>query len=162
MYLSYSLFIRHAIRFGAFFETPSVTQLTTDTTPTALQFSLTMTADQYLYGILLREAVDAGPNSPLLGVETTLMAGGPCFHSYRWFHSTAGAPSFPLQREDGLRGLCRMVARRNRLARKLQRHRPAHAFTLAACPFRLNLHHTLYPGCVMEEAAPRPILRPLY
>ena len=34
---------------------------------------LTMTADQYLHGILLREAVDAGPNSPLLGVQTTLM-----------------------------------------------------------------------------------------
>jgi len=32
-----------------------------------------MTADQYLHGILLREAVDAGPNSPLLGVQTTLM-----------------------------------------------------------------------------------------
>ncbi len=32
-----------------------------------------MTADQYLYGILLREAVDAGPGSPLLGVEATLM-----------------------------------------------------------------------------------------
>ena len=32
-----------------------------------------MTADQYLYGILLREAVDAGPNSPLLGVQATLM-----------------------------------------------------------------------------------------
>src|SRR5208283_2774395 len=32
-----------------------------------------MTADQYLYRILLREAVDAGPNSPLLGVQTTLM-----------------------------------------------------------------------------------------
>ena len=32
-----------------------------------------MTADQYLYGILLREAVDAGPNSPLLAVQTTLM-----------------------------------------------------------------------------------------
>jgi hypothetical protein len=32
-----------------------------------------MTADQYLYGILLREAVDAGPSSPLLGVEATLM-----------------------------------------------------------------------------------------
>ena len=32
-----------------------------------------MIADQYLYGILLREAVDAGPNSPLLGVQTTLM-----------------------------------------------------------------------------------------
>jgi hypothetical protein len=32
-----------------------------------------MTADQYLRGILLREAVDAGPNSPLLCVQTTLM-----------------------------------------------------------------------------------------
>ncbi|HUK74008.1 MAG TPA: nucleotidyltransferase [Candidatus Bathyarchaeia archaeon] len=32
-----------------------------------------MTADQYLHGILLREAVDAGPNSPLLGVQSTLM-----------------------------------------------------------------------------------------
>ncbi len=32
-----------------------------------------MTADQYLHGILVREAVDAGPNSPLLGVQTTLM-----------------------------------------------------------------------------------------
>ena len=32
-----------------------------------------MTADQYLHGILLREAVDAGPNSPLLGVQATLM-----------------------------------------------------------------------------------------
>lgn len=32
-----------------------------------------MTADQYLHGILLREAVDAGPNSPLLGVQTTVM-----------------------------------------------------------------------------------------
>jgi hypothetical protein len=32
-----------------------------------------MTPDQYLRGILLREAVDAGPNSPLLGVQTTLM-----------------------------------------------------------------------------------------
>jgi hypothetical protein len=32
-----------------------------------------MTADQYLHGILLREAVDAGPNSPLLGVQTILM-----------------------------------------------------------------------------------------
>jgi hypothetical protein len=32
-----------------------------------------MTADQYLHGILLREAVDAGPNSPLLAVQTTLM-----------------------------------------------------------------------------------------
>ncbi len=32
-----------------------------------------MTADQYLYGILLREAVDAGPGSPLLGVQATLM-----------------------------------------------------------------------------------------
>ena len=32
-----------------------------------------MTADQYLHAILLREAVDAGPNSPLLGVQTTLM-----------------------------------------------------------------------------------------
>jgi hypothetical protein len=34
---------------------------------------LTMTANQYLYGILLREAVDAGPNSPLLGVQAILM-----------------------------------------------------------------------------------------
>src|ERR1019366_1023056 len=32
-----------------------------------------MTADQYLHGILLREAVDAGPNSPLLGLQATLM-----------------------------------------------------------------------------------------
>ena len=32
-----------------------------------------MTADQYLYRILLREAVDAGPNSPLLGVQAILM-----------------------------------------------------------------------------------------
>src|ERR1035438_7288780 len=32
-----------------------------------------MTADQYLHGILLREAVDAGPNSPLLAVQATLM-----------------------------------------------------------------------------------------
>ncbi len=32
-----------------------------------------MTADQYLYRILLREAVDAGPNSPLLAVQATLM-----------------------------------------------------------------------------------------
>src|SRR5580698_7881852 len=32
-----------------------------------------MAADQYLHGILLREAVDAGPNSPLLGVQATLM-----------------------------------------------------------------------------------------
>jgi len=32
-----------------------------------------MTADQYLRTILLREAVDAGPNSPLLGVQATLM-----------------------------------------------------------------------------------------
>ena len=32
-----------------------------------------MTADQYLHGILLREAVDAGPNSPLLGVQATVM-----------------------------------------------------------------------------------------
>jgi hypothetical protein len=32
-----------------------------------------MTADQYLHGILLREAVDAGPNSPLLGVQAALM-----------------------------------------------------------------------------------------
>ena len=32
-----------------------------------------MTADQYLHGILLREAVDAGPNSPLLALQTTLM-----------------------------------------------------------------------------------------
>lgn len=32
-----------------------------------------MTADQYLYGILLREAVDAGPNSPLLGLQAALM-----------------------------------------------------------------------------------------
>ena len=32
-----------------------------------------MTADQYLHGILLREAVDAGPNSPLLGVQASLM-----------------------------------------------------------------------------------------
>ncbi len=40
---------------------------------TSLQFTLTMTADQYLHGILLREAVDAGPNSPLLGVRATLM-----------------------------------------------------------------------------------------
>ncbi len=32
-----------------------------------------MTADQYLHGILLREAVDAGPNSPLLGVQTILV-----------------------------------------------------------------------------------------
>jgi hypothetical protein len=32
-----------------------------------------MTADQYLHGILLREAVDAGPNSPLLGAQATLM-----------------------------------------------------------------------------------------
>jgi hypothetical protein len=32
-----------------------------------------MSADQYLHGILLRETVDAGPNSPLLGVQTTLM-----------------------------------------------------------------------------------------
>jgi hypothetical protein len=32
-----------------------------------------MTADQYLHRILLREAVDAGPNSPLLGVQTILM-----------------------------------------------------------------------------------------
>ena len=32
-----------------------------------------MTADQYLYGILLRETVDAGPSSPLLGLQATLM-----------------------------------------------------------------------------------------
>ncbi|MGC2111581.1 MAG: hypothetical protein WA655_18840 [Candidatus Korobacteraceae bacterium] len=32
-----------------------------------------MTADQYLQGILLREAVDAGPNSPLLGVQAILL-----------------------------------------------------------------------------------------
>src|SRR5664280_3316690 len=40
---------------------------------TSLQSLLTMTADQYLHGILLREAVDAGPNSPLLGLQATLM-----------------------------------------------------------------------------------------
>ncbi|HKD84477.1 MAG TPA: hypothetical protein VKB58_06995 [Terriglobales bacterium] len=34
---------------------------------------LTMTADQYLHTILLREAVDAGPNSPLLTLQATLM-----------------------------------------------------------------------------------------
>ena len=32
-----------------------------------------MTVDQYLHGILLREAVDAGPNSPLLGVQARSM-----------------------------------------------------------------------------------------
>jgi hypothetical protein len=32
-----------------------------------------MTADQYLHGILLREAVDAGPGSPLPGVQASLM-----------------------------------------------------------------------------------------
>ena len=32
-----------------------------------------MIADQYLHGILPREAVDAGPNSPLLGMEASLM-----------------------------------------------------------------------------------------
>ena len=46
--------------------------ITTNGAP-AYNSLLTMTADQYLHGILLREAVDAGPNSPLLGVQTTLM-----------------------------------------------------------------------------------------
>jgi len=32
-----------------------------------------MTPGQYLHSILLREAVDAGPNSPVLGVQSTLM-----------------------------------------------------------------------------------------